>query len=164
LTLTFVLGLATDFTSGLGSTVGTETGTDVLIVTAAAFLAVAFATIFAACFRAADFTTFFAFMLFGFLSNFFFFALAFDFFFVAIVLTHFLQNCLMESFPHTLKRDALHDRIEETFDHDPFRVLLWYPARLEIEDRFLLQLPNRGTMRTADIIGQNFEAGYRIRA
>jgi len=124
LTFTFVLGRATGFASGLGLIAGIETGNKAFTATGVAVFATGFATtftvcflttgftaFFADCFRTTAFRTFFAFIFFGFLSS-FFLEFAFDFFFVAIVLTHFLQNCLMESFPHTLKRDALHDRIE----------------------------------------------------
>ena len=70
----------------------------------------------------------------------------------------------MESFAHALERDALHDRIEETFDDNAFRVLLRDAARLEIEDRFLLQLSNGRAVRAADIVCEDFQPWDRIGA
>jgi len=109
------------------------------------------------------FTTFFAFILFGFLSS-FFFAFAFDFFFVAIVLTHFLQKLPAGIFPHTLKRDALHDSDRRNLRPQFVPRLSAESTRLKIEDRFLLQLSNGRAVRTTDIVCKDLQSRNRIRA
>ena len=75
---------------------------------------------------------------------------------------------LLETGTYTFKWDALHNWVEESFHDQPLGFLLGNAARLEIEQRFLFQFTDRRAVRTADIIGQNFQAwngiGARLRA
>lgn len=38
------------------------------------------------------------------------------------MLVHLIQNCLLEPFSDSVKRNALHDRIKEAFHYKPFSV------------------------------------------
>src|SRR6266545_2041992 len=107
--------------------------------------------------------------LFDFAGTFVFFVLtvmdalnSFSNFFSIVFLRHFIGDILLETLSHTLKRDALENGIEESL-YDNFLCFgLWDPARLQIEEGFRFKFANRRTMRTADIVRENFQTGDGI--
>jgi hypothetical protein len=75
---------------------------------------------------------------------------------------HLVENRLLEAFAHPFEGDALHDGVEKAFNQDTFGIFGRDATTLEIKQRFLFQLADRGPMRAAHIIGQDFQPGDRI--
>src|SRR5512140_403863 len=75
---------------------------------------------------------------------------------------HLLQDRLMEALAHSLEWDALHDGVEEPLDYKPLGIRLRDPARPQVKNRFCFQTTDRGAVRAAHVIGQDFQPGDRI--
>src|SRR5215213_907377 len=61
-------------------------------------------------------------------------------------------------------RYPVDDRPEEPLDDQVLRLGAWQPTRLQIEEVLLLDLRDGRAVRTADVVGGNFQIGNRIRA
>jgi hypothetical protein len=67
--------------------------------------------------------------------------------------TSFGKYGLLESFPDTIKWNALHDRVKESLDQNPFCILRGDSPAFKVKLRFLLELSDRSAVCTAHIIG-----------
>ena len=75
---------------------------------------------------------------------------------------HLLVDCILETLAHSLKGNPLHDRIKKTFDDQSLGFRRGNAAAVEVEDLFRVDLAYRGSVRAADVVRQDFQAGDRV--
>src|SRR5215469_3261260 len=73
------------------------------------------------------------------------------------VLMKFLEQDPFERVPQTLHLDAVHDVLRKRVGQEVARLLLADAARLQIEQRLRIQLPDGGAVRAAHVIGKNLQ-------
>src|SRR5450756_2370334 len=65
---------------------------------------------------------------------------------------------LLEAGAYTFKGNALHNGVEESFHEESLGFLVGNAARLKIEQGFLFEFADGRSVRTADIVGKNFQS------
>src|SRR3954470_133825 len=67
-----------------------------------------------------------------------------------------------DALAHRARLEALDERLEEAFDHEPVGVRLGEPMGAQVEQLVAVDLRDRGGVRAAHVVGENLEAGDRI--
>src|SRR4026209_2793213 len=78
--------------------------------------------------------------------------------------THFSGDIFLKPLAHTLERDPLKDRVEESFNDELLGLRQRDAPRAQIEERLFLQLTHRCAVGATDVVGEDLQAGDGVGA